>query len=97
VGEMFMFHICALTNIYSYVVNVQVHTDKIHNIHILSACTSRFTTFGRLQTHAVLWIGNVLQGYNVTCRISTQSSYTTCILLCPEQLKFKGEWASHRR
>jgi len=94
-GEMFIFHICALTNIYTNVVNVQVHTDKIHNIHTVSVCTCRVTTFGRLQTHAVLWTGNGLQGYNVTCRFSTQISYTTCILFCPEQLIFKGEWTSH--
>jgi len=88
VGGMFMFHICALTNIYTYVINLQVHTDKIHNIHILSVCSCRFTTFGRLQTHAVLRIGNGLQGCNVTCRFTTLSS---SILLCPEQLIFKGE------
>jgi hypothetical protein len=95
-GEMFFSHVCALTNIYTNV-NVQVHTDKIHNMHILSVCTCRVTTFGRLQTYAVLWISNGLQGYNLTCRFSTLSSYTTCILLCPEQLIFKGEWASHWR
>jgi len=87
---MFMFHICALTNIYIYIVNLQVHTDKIHNIHILSVCTCRFTMFGRLQTHAVLWIDNGLQGYNVTCRFTTHTQHAFCFVQSSSYPKVNG-------
>ena len=88
VGEMFMFHYCALTNIYTYVVNLQVHTDKIHNIHILSVRTCRFTTFGRLQIHAVLWIGNGLQG--CASHVDFHTQHAICFVQSSSYSKVNG-------
>jgi hypothetical protein len=79
-GVPYMFHICALRNIYIYVTNQQMHADKAYYISIhLLVCYISVTKMVYLETQSIIYIWNQITVQVGVWNYVTNKTNYTCL------------------